>query len=225
MGRCQKTMLPMVGLVLLAFSAGCDLLRSAPTVTPRPTETATLTSFPTATFTATPTPTLTFTPSDTPPPTATPRFSIELCPECTAEPEIEGFRFRSTFGEPVLNEMLAAEIANAAGVSWVYLDVVPGGLVISTGIYVFGQWIDVDAHTLLDVQDGTLLIYVMDASVGPFNAPGAAIGVINNSIIPSINTMIYNAIQEYNPYDVIYLVDVHSTNTDLTVEYVARPPN
>ena len=194
-----------------------------PTASVTPTATAMATAIPTATPTVPPT--ITPTPTERPPPTATPPISIEPCPDCTDEPEIEGVRLRSTFSEAVLNELLAPYLANAIGVRNVYLDVVPGGLVIRSGVYVLGQWISVSAHNLLDVQDGTLLIYLLNASVGPFDAPGAAVDVINSTVIPSVNTMIYDTIQDHNPYGVVYLTGVESTNTDLTVEYIVRPPD
>jgi len=222
--KSKETVSVTLTILLALTITGCRLGTPFPTVTIIPVPTATSIATTTTTPTVTTTPTATTTATSIPSPTATPPINIEECLQCAIEPEIEGLRLRSTFSEATLNELLAPQLANAVGVRNVYIDIVPGGAVIRTGVNVLGRWLSVDADTLLDVQEGTLLIYILEASVGPIGAPGVAIDIINDQVTPSINTVIYNTIQQYNPIGIVYLTNIECTNTDLTVEYVVRPP-
>lgn len=218
--RVQWALIVIIGLTV----AGCGALKPSPAATPMPTAPPTPTATDTPADTATPTqpppPTQTHTPA---PPTATPLIRVSLCPECTAEPDIEGLRFRTTISESLLNELLAPELANAAGVSYVYIDLVPGGATIESRVQVAGQWVTVSATTLFTVRNGTLLLYITRARVGSLPAPGPAVDLINRQIIPSINTVIYNTLRESSPYGDIYLLKMDVTHTELAVEYVVRP--
>jgi hypothetical protein len=120
-----------------------------------------------------------------------------------------------SLSEDFVNTYITPQVVDATGLQSIYIDLIPGGINFTTRIATQAGTVSVTATSILTVDDeGYILAYLTGSSVGGFPSPAPVQDILNNTVIPSINTELNRAVR----LDPCRIAALTITNTDMLVQ-------